>query len=263
VALSIAFAVVYTSVAGDTPDGKVAEVRYLDKESSSLLIAAVLQGLAAALMAIPLGFLYLATRYRRPEIPTRLRALIIGAPLVFCGLFIARQVLVNAETADLVPDLAGLPNKQAEDLIDDRLGNTTIGVFVGLTFAAQIAVGAAIGLTANQARRAGLMSNFIGILGIIVAILFVIPLLGALPVVQLFWFVALAALFLGRWPGGRGPAWETGEAEPWPTMQQVQEQRAAEAPEPEPEPEPEPDEEPAPAGPNHPRSKKRKKKRRR
>jgi len=35
-----------------------------------------------------------------------------------------------------------------------------------------------------------------------------------------FWLFALAALFLDRWPGGRGPAWASGEAEAWPTVSQ-------------------------------------------
>jgi hypothetical protein len=39
-------------------------------------------------------------------------------------------------------------------------------------------------------------------------------------VIQAFWLGAVGLLFLGRWPGGRGPAWETGEAEPWPSAAQ-------------------------------------------
>ena len=36
-------------------------------------------------------------------------------------------------------------------------------------------------------------------------------------IIQAFWLGALGLLFLGNWPGGRGPAWETGEADPWPS----------------------------------------------
>ena len=39
-------------------------------------------------------------------------------------------------------------------------------------------------------------------------------------IIQAFWLGALGLLFLGNWPGGRGPAWETGEAVPWPSPQQ-------------------------------------------
>ena len=69
-----------------------------------------------------------------------------------------------------------------------------------------------------RARRVGLMSPFMGILGVIAGILLVLPLLPGVPVIiQAFWLGALGLLFLGNWPGGRGPAWETGEAVPWPS----------------------------------------------
>ena len=50
----------------------------------------------------------------------------------------------------------------------------------------------------------------------------------------MFWLGALGLLFIGRWAGGRGPAWETGTAEPWPSAAE----RRGEAAPPEP-PEPE------------------------
>jgi hypothetical protein len=54
------------------------------------------------------------------------------------------------------------------------------------------------------------------VLGIILGALFVLPLIAS-PIIQLFWLIALGALYLNLWPGGRGPAWESGEAEPWPS----------------------------------------------
>ena len=78
-------------------------------------------------------------------------------------------------------------------------------------------------LTALNAMRVGLLTRFMGVLGIIVGVLFVIPLEGALPIVKVFWLVALGVLFLGRWPGGMPPAWVTGEAQPWPTQQELRE----------------------------------------
>jgi hypothetical protein len=38
---------------------------------------------------------------------------------------------------------------------------------------------------------------------------------------------ALAYLFSGRWPGGEPPAWKSGKAEPWPSAQEIREQRLA------------------------------------
>jgi hypothetical protein len=74
-------------------------------------------------------------------------------------------------------------------------------------------------LIAMHAMRAGLLSRFMGILGVIVGALTAVPLLGGAPVVQLFWLVAMGVLFLNRWPQGRGPAWNAVEEIPWPTAQ--------------------------------------------
>jgi hypothetical protein len=80
-------------------------------------------------------------------------------------------------------------------------------------------------------------------------------------ILQLFWFAALGMLFLDRWPGGRGPAWQTGEAIPWPgaaeQREEIERRRAEregliEAP-----PEPE-----AEAAEPRPKSRKRRKKQR-
>jgi cell division septation protein DedD len=120
-----------------------------------------------------------------------------------------------------------------------------------------------------------------GVLGIIVGVLTAIPLLGGAPVVQLFWLVAMAMLFLGRWPQGRGPAWDSGEAIPWPSAADKRDElrgddapararptrgRAAAAPEIEEEADDEPLHTREAARPRasaeHPRSKKRKRKRR-
>ena len=42
--------------------------------------------------------------------------------------------------------------------------------------------------------------------------------------IEAFWFIAVGLLLLDRWPNGRGPAWETGEATPWPTPMDRQRQ---------------------------------------
>src|SRR3954462_7026965 len=72
-----------------------------------------------------------------------------------------------------------------------------------------------------HAMRAGLMSRFMGILGVIVGALTAVPILGGAPLpLQLFWLIALGVLFVNRWPQGRGPAWEEVEVVPWPTAQE-------------------------------------------
>ena len=110
-------------------------------------------------------------------------------------------------------------------------GEVRLFQFLGL--AAQLALGFAFVMICLNAMRVGLLTRFMGVLGIIVGVLFVVPLAPGPPVVQSFWLAALAALFAGRWPSGVPPAWTTGHAVPWPSQQALREQREA-ALEPEP-----------------------------
>jgi hypothetical protein len=46
-----------------------------------------------------------------------------------------------------------------------------------------------------------------------------------LPIIQSFWLAAIAVLIAGRWPNGVPPSWRSGKAEPWPSQQELREQR--------------------------------------
>ena len=63
--------------------------------------------------------------------------------------------------------------------------------------------------------RVGLLTRFLGYLGIIAGVLTIIPLVP-IPIVEAYWLLALAYLLSGRWPSGVPPAWSSGRAEPWP-----------------------------------------------
>src|SRR5205085_4132755 len=81
---------------------------------------------------------------------------------------------------------------------------------------------------AVSAMRVGLLTRFLGYLGVISAVLFVIPLVPV-PIVQAYWLGALAMLFAGRSPNGTPPAWQSGEAMPWPSPAEMREQRVRDA----------------------------------
>jgi hypothetical protein len=61
--------------------------------------------------------------------------------------------------------------------------------------------------------RTGLLSRFWGSLGMALGI----ATLFGLIIFTLIWFIYFGLLVLGKVPGGRPPAWEEGEAVPWPT----------------------------------------------
>jgi hypothetical protein len=72
-------------------------------------------------------------------------------------------------------------------------------------------------VTSLNAMRAGLLTRFMGILGVIIGVLQIVR-LGPLPIVQTFWLGALGALLIGFWPSGLPPAWRSGKEEPWPSQ---------------------------------------------
>ena len=210
----------------DTVDG----LFVIHDHKGPVFVTTALQALSTALLAVPLWYLYEATRFRRPEVPPVARYLAIAAPPLHAILALARQVQV-AHVADKVHAhlLANsMPPDAANHYAKDQLSAGAAQVVGGLGLAAGIALAFAFVLVALNAMRAGLLSRFMGILGIGVGVLFVLPLLGSVPIVEMFWVAAVGLLALGRWPQqGRGPAWETGEAIPWPTAQQRAEEMAA------------------------------------
>ena len=65
-----------------------------------------------------------------------------------------------------------------------------------LLLPAALAIASAYVLVSLNAMRAGLLTRFLGILGVIVGALVIIQ-IGPFPVVQTFWLLALAVLFAG------------------------------------------------------------------
>jgi hypothetical protein len=109
----------------------------------------------------------------------------------------------------------------AQDVSTSSL--VTTAALIG--FVGQLAIALAFVLICLNAMRVGLLTRFMGVLGILSGVLTLIPVGRPAAVVQCFWLGALAVLFLGRWPKGDPPAWRTGNAEPWPTQQQLREAR--------------------------------------
>jgi hypothetical protein len=279
--LLIASLVYSSSVLNQSTNDTVDGLRLIHQHKAEVLITTVLQALSTALLAAPLWFLFKVTRYRRKELPGLARYLALYAPMVSAALLLIRQIQV-AHVGDRViahlTAVGGLPPNDANDYAKNQLSHGSVQLVGGLALAAGLGLAFAFIMVSLNAMRAGVLSKFMGIIGIIVGVLFVIPLLGQVPIVEVFWVAALGALFLGRWPqGGRGPAWDSGEAIPWPSAQDRAANAAAAradreldreaAPEPvaagarRPAPEEGPDGD-HPVVREHPRSKKKKRKRR-
>ena len=213
--LSIAAVVLQAAAFSDRPSGDRGALLAIDRNAGQLLGASAAQALALLLLIAVLWFLYRATKHRRPELPLFAISLAIGGPLLLALAGVLTQLDIVGIASDFTESGATrgrAGETRAEDLLEDRSP-----IFLALGFAGQLALGFALLLLSLNAMRVGLLSRFVGVVGIIVGVLTVIPILQGPLIVRVLWLGALGLLFVNKWPGGRGPAWETGEAAPWPS----------------------------------------------
>lgn len=260
-----------------TPKNVTDDAMALDMDPSVFIVGGSIAAISSLVLPGALGYLYRVSKYRRPETPTVTILLVVIGPVLFA----VASVLSQIDRIEAAREFLSA-GARTEERFRDLLQEPGISYWFGLP--ASLMMGFALVLVSVNAMRAGILSRFMGILGVIVGVLPVISELlralvplGGSGFLQIFWLGALAALFLGKWPGGRGPAWESGEPIPWPSAAQRREEAAGEtsaasipADDPTIEPEAARDEdEPAgdasdPRGGSvHPVSKKRKRKRRR
>lgn len=250
-------AIVGAQTLADQPKDSASRLLYFDAHSGELLAYAVLLSLGALALAFPMYYLYRATRFRRPQLPR----VAVGLLLTGCLLLAVVQIGSQVVLADRAADFARTDKTyEGAKAVFDLPGLQALG---GGGLAAQLALAFAFVLISLNAMRAGLLTRFMGFLGVIVGVLFVLPLAPGPPVVQSFWLLALAALLLGRWPSGVPRAWEEAREVPWPTRQEMVEQAQREREgEPAATPEPATAAGPAPARSSSASRKRKRKKRR-
>jgi hypothetical protein len=215
-------------------------------ESPGTLIASEVVQMVAALCLIPVFYyLFRATLHRGGGMPSWFVYFVILGPALYAVSRIL-GVIDRIDVAELFADGAPILGRAGEDRAEDLLREDPNAVAIAISLLGSVLTAFLFVMVPLRARRVGLLSAFLGILGPIVGALLVLQLIPLVPVVlQAFWLGAVGALVLGNWPGGRGPAWESGEAEPWPSAAQKRLEAqggAAPAPDaPPPEPEPVPD----------------------
>jgi hypothetical protein len=205
----------------------------VDDSPSSLVIQSIVQGLGALCLIPVFYYLFRATVHRVPQIPRWFVYFILIGPLLYAvaqvfgaidrvdvaEMFAAEDYTLDdpdpPRLAEQCPAIRGeLGGDCAQELLQQ---NANIGAalpsLIGSVLVAFMYV-----MVPLRARRAGLLSPFMAILGVIAGVLLVLQLVPLVPVIlQAFWLGAVGSLFLGNWPGGRGPAWESGEPDSWPT----------------------------------------------
>lgn len=209
-------------------------LRLLDRQPEVFLTSSVIQGIGSLALAGVFAYLFRVVKFRRPGLPSAALVLGLLGPALLAVAAVL-DVLDRLDIADTFFGSGAQTKKRADELIVDR-SSVTIGVGLAGTLALTFAV---ISISLG-AMRAGVVSRFLGLIGVIVGVLYVLgPLINVLlgqavdvfnpAIIQFFWLGAMAALFLGRWPGGRGPAWASGEPEPWPSQMEMARTREEQA----------------------------------
>jgi hypothetical protein len=185
------------------------------------IAGAVFNGIGLVILAATLVFLLSATRARRPGTSqgTTITASIGGILAAAGG--IAYGIEISSKAQQFVAHGAQT-YVQANSLISG--GSLAVLQYAGLLGSLLLAI--AFVLVSLGAMRVGLLTKFLGYLGIIAAAASIL-LIESLPAqaIQIIWLLSVAYLLAGRWPSGDPPAWRSGEAVPWPSAAEVRERR--------------------------------------
>ena len=186
-------------------------LRSVHKHVSGYVAGGALQLVSMLFIVVVLWYLYRAAKHRRPQTPAIAIVLGIAGPIIFGVAGAIGPFVVKHYAAEFAAG-ANQSNQHAKDLVS----GSAAAAFGIITPAAGLAFAFAMIMTNVNAMRAGLVSTFVGILGVIGGLLFVLP-LGPPQLLIFFWLLSIGVVVLDRWPGGRGPAWASGEAEKWPS----------------------------------------------
>lgn len=187
-----------------------------------IALGGVLTGLGAILMAPVLFGLLRAAWRRRPSFPRWF----FWAPLVGGLAFGIGSIVAIVYQAVQFHDFAQLPiaeqtNGAANDALLAARNDLTGLSFV--TVIGQLFVAVGLGAASLSAMNVGLVTRVIGSIGVLLAVLVILPLIPQQEFLRAFWLIAVGFTLLGRWPGGRPAAWESGEPRPWPSRAQLME----------------------------------------
>lgn len=217
--LFVIAAIVVASVAVGHGSGDSELLRDVQAHRGAELISSIVQAIGIGLLALPLYYLFRAAGRRSDRMRGQLVGVVIAAPLFLAVAAILTGVSTLHAASDFVanevPRLTAkgvsLSSDHADEIAKESIDDASLrSLAAGFGLAGQLGFVVAMVYTCLHAMRVGLLTRFWGSLGIA---------LGAVSFVffqfALFWFIYLGILLLR--PSSQPPAWQSGEAIPWPT----------------------------------------------
>ncbi len=194
-------------------------LRNVEAHRGAQLLSSILQAFGVGLLAAPLYYLFRAAKARSEKMRGQLVGVVIAAPLFLAALAIlggistlhAASDFVANEVPRLTAKGVALSSDHANEAANDTIAEAPLRpLAAGFGLGGQLGFVVAMVYTALYAMRTGLLPRFWGSAGIA---------LGAVSFIffqfTLLWFIYLGAFLIGWIPGGKPPAWQSGEAEPW------------------------------------------------
>jgi hypothetical protein len=197
-----------------TVSPRAAEIKFISHHSFGLIASSAMVGIAFAILALALTFVYDAVRHRRPETIAAARPLVLYGGLVLALVSVAHAVTLSVTTHSFAVG-HDLSNHAA-----DRALTTGTALVIGeyLDLILTLAFGVGVAMVAFNAQRVGLFPRMLGYIGIGCGVILVLASAGpSLGFIVALWVVAVGFLLMGRWPNGDPPAWASGESRPWPS----------------------------------------------
>lgn len=250
IGLLVGSAFVVSPVSGD---GDAEVLKAAHEHSSAVTISSLMQGLAFALLVAPLVYLFRAAQARSDRVRAQLIGLVVAAPLFLAVASVLNGVATNEAASDFVAgkaraDLTGkeatdecrsereddadafredfgggkgrgplhscVTTKVADDTATNAIADAPMRDFAtGFGLGGRLGLAFALFYSCLWAMRTGLLTRFWGSLGMALGVAALLLLIQF----TMIWFLYFALLVAGWVPGGRPPAWERGEAVPWPT----------------------------------------------
>lgn len=205
------------AVLGDVADNNSAQLTSFAAHSSDLMLLTIPVALGFGLFAVPLLHLFRAGAARSERVRQGLIGLVVAGPVFLALGLVLSAIAINDVAGTFVEAKAGA--KDPEQLADDLIRDSSLAQLGGgLKFAGTLGLCVALLYTSLWGMRTGLLTRFLGSLGMAVAVSLI--LLGPFgPFATMLWFIAFGMMALRE--STLPPAWGAGVAVPWPTPGQA------------------------------------------
>jgi hypothetical protein len=218
--LLIFAAIVVASQGVGGGSGESELLRNVDAHRGAQTLSSILQAIGTGLLAAPLYYLFRAAKARSERMRGQFVGIVVAAPLFLAAAAIftlivtlhAADEFVSNHVPTLLEKGVGLSSDRADEVATNVVTGAPLRSIVGvLGLVGALSFVFAMIYTSLHAMRSGLLTRFWGALGIALGAISFLP----FPPFYMFWFLYFGLLLAGRVPGGKPPAWQSGEAEPW------------------------------------------------